>query len=166
MSCSNCRDSGFCSNLISPFNSFLNLNTRHTEYMSLPPKQGSNQPRNWAVLNGGWNKHSLEGSLLLVLNNQVLRTELVTPLRCRYPMPAAQSKSCFCTLYTENSNAFSLNSERTSDNVVVAAKFPACTVQLCPDAKVSTHIQQAICKREINNILSCFGYYWQGIFYL
>lgn len=82
MSCSNCRDSGFCSNLISPFNSFLDLNRRHPEYMSIPPKQGSNYPRNWAVLNGGWNKHSLEDSLLLVLNNRVIMTELVILLTC------------------------------------------------------------------------------------
>lgn len=147
MSCSNRRDSGFCSNLISPFNSFLHLNTRYPEYMSLPPKQGSNYPRNSAVLNGEWNKHSLEGSLLLVLNNRVLMTELVTPLRCT--MPTAQSKSCFCSLYTENPNGFHLNSERTCDNVVVAAKFPACTAQFCPEAKVSTHVKQTICKREI-----------------
>lgn len=90
MSCSSCRDSGFCSNLISPFNSFLDLNTRHPEYMSLPPKQGSNYPKNWDVLNGGWNKHSLEGSFLLILNNRVLMTELVTPLRCIYTTSSKQ----------------------------------------------------------------------------
>lgn len=35
MSCSNCRDSGLCSNVIPALNSFLDLNTKHEpEYMS------------------------------------------------------------------------------------------------------------------------------------
>ncbi|KAF4789497.1 hypothetical protein TURU_151205 [Turdus rufiventris] len=127
MSCSNQRDSGFCSNLISPLKSFLDLK-RHPECMGLPQSkalttQASELFRMEDEIRTAW-----KTLLLSALNDRVLMTEFVTLLRCT--TPTAQSKSCFSNLYTA-SNGFNLNPKRTNDNVVVA-----CTAQFCPEAKV------------------------------
>lgn len=83
--------------------------------------------------------------LLLALNNRVLMTEPATPLRCTVHTTARAGFAA----YTQKIQMASILPLKEAVTMWLWQQFPARIVQFCPEAKVSTHVKQTICKREI-----------------